>query len=669
MSCLIRESLFFTSQKKRIENTLNRNCGGYIMIREKALKFISELKRQFNSKEIERYLAVEVIKLNSLFFAMEHKNFSSELTVIASRDEIRNSEGRVKEILTTIYKKIETTESSLTNVFLNESFKCAEEKDLYKIIVLFGRYGMTREEYQDKNATVEFFNNLIPELFSTSTGFDFTPKGLIQLMIESLKLNNGTVYDATAGISNITVSAYDYAIEHGYDISVYGQEINEDLFIIGKLNLFINNIIPKKGDIRLGDTIQDPKWLENGRIKQFDYILTNYPLGIRDWGYNFAVNDPFGRFDLYGVPSKSQGDYAFILHALASLKNTGKAAIIVPFGTLVRGATERKIRSILLKDDVIESIVSLPTNLFSGTSIQVALLILNKNKPINKKGKVQFINAEGDYERTRTQKFLQQEYITKIIDTLDVFENKEKYSRIVSINEIEKNDFDLNPTLYFVNVEIKTEFGTIIFNKKKYERETPSLIEIGDIADVIRGVNLPSRRQMENADGKRYPVLQIRDIENGEIQFEKLDVFPIQTRDVERVTAKPGDILVSSRGTQQKIAIVPGYDGVIVVSNMFVIIRITSNSEVNPLYIKRFLESPVGQYYFEVNQSGSITTVLTPNDIKSIDFPLVSLEQQNEMVKQLEVADDLVRQAYEARKNQYLSVYQNLGFGAAFQKN
>jgi type I restriction enzyme M protein len=639
------------------------------VVKEKALTFNGEMKNQFGKKEVEGKIAVEVFKLHSLFMAMEHFKFKNELVAVASREELRNNPMNVKGKLGKLYKKIELVEPKLTGVYLNKNFDDFEENALYKIIILFERYGLTKEEYQDKDAVVEFFNTLMNEIFSGSKGFDFTPEGLIQLMVQSLKVSGGTVYDATAGISNITVSAHDYANKHEGNVSVFGQEINEDLFIIGKINLFLNNILPEKGDIKLGDSIAEPKYLENDRIKQFDYVINNYSFGVKDWGYDFAVNDPYGRFDLYGVPPKSQGDYAFILHALASLKNTGKAAIVVPFGTLVRGATERKIRSVLLKDDVVETIVSLPTNLFSGTGIQVALLILNKNKATDKKRKVHFINAEGDYERTRTQKFLRQEHVSKITASIDAYENKERYSRIVSIDEIEDNNFDLNPSLYFVNLELETEFGKVMFNKKKYETETQSLVQIDEIAEIIRGVNLPGRRQMETQNGVAYPVIQIRDIENNEINFGKIDKFPIQARNIDRVTAKPGDILVSSRGTQQKIAIVPEYEGMYLVSNMFIIIRLSSNSEVNPLYIKRFLESPVGQYYFEVNQSGAVATVLTPNDIKSIEMPLVALEQQNEMVRQLEEADDLIRQANEKRKKQYLDAYQNLGFGSALQKN
>lgn len=638
------------------------------MTRDKALQFVSELENQFDKKviEVEKGLTVELLKLHALFFAMENEKYGEKLTKLATREELRDLRGSVKEVIYSLYSMLENMEPSLSNVFLNDTFKSIDEATLYKLVVLIERYGLTKAEYQNNQAVVGFFNTLIEEVIASSKGYgyDFTPDGLIQLMIQSLKPMKGSVYDGTAGIANILVSAYKYAKEQGKDITVYGQEMNKELYVIAKLNLFINNILPENGDIKLGDTIRDPKWLENGCVMQFDYIMMNFPFGVRDWGYEFAVNDPYHRFELYDRPPKSQGDYAFILHALASLKKEGKAALIVPFGTLVRGAVEERIRKAMLKDDVIESIISLPTNLFSGTGIQVALLILNKNKPNHKKGRVQFINAEGDYERTRTQKYLKPEHIHKIIETLEAYENRERYSRIVSIDEIAENNGVLNPALYFVNVELDTEFGKVVFNKKKYESEAKNLVQIGEIAEVIRGVNLPSRRQIENPDGELFPVIQIRDIENGEIQFEKIEKLPIQTRDIQRVTAQPGDILVSSRGTQQKIAIVPEYDGTILVSNMFIIIRLHSDQEINPIYIKRFLESPVGQYFFEAHQSGSIATVLTPNDIKSIELPLLPIEKQNEMIKQLEEADELIRKAYEERKKKYFDAYEKFGIGA-----
>lgn len=635
---------------------------------ENTFQFINELENQFSKKQIDFTLISEVGKLHALYAAMGMEKYKNGLSKVATREDIKNAGSAVKKTLLELYLELEKLEPSLANVFVSNSFSMIDEKNLYKLVVLFERYGLSKDEYQSKEMNVSFFNSLLKEFINEAKGFEFTPDGLIQLMVESVKPLNGSVYDGTAGIANLLVQAYLNAANKNEKVTVFGQEFNQELFVLGKLNLFLNQILPEQGDIRDGDTIREPKWVENGRVQQFDYVLMNYPFGVRDWGYEFAVNDPFGRFELYDVPSKAHGDYAFILHALASLKSTGKAVLVVPFGTLVRGAAERKIRSILLKDDVIESIIALPSNLFVGTGIQVSLFILNKNKPNEKKGKVQFINAEGDYERTRTQKFLKPEHIDKIVDVLDRFENIERYSRIVPIEEIEENQFDLNPSLYFVNIELETEFGKVLFNRKKYETETGNLVPIKEFAEVIRGVNLPSRRQIENAEGELYPVIQIRDVEDGEIQFEKIDKFPIQTRDIERITAKPGDILVSSRGTQQKIAIVPEHTEQVLVSSMFVIIRLASD-KVNPLYVKRILESPAGQYFFEVNQSGSVVTVLTPNDIKSIEIPLLSIDQQTEFISELEKADDIIRKAQEERKNLYFNAYQNVGFGKAIRKN
>lgn len=634
----------------------------------KAHHFIGELNNQFGKNTNQLGLLQEIGKIHTLFYILENQKYQIKMNL--TREVIKHNPVDIKEIIKKMYSQIEGIEPSLSGVFLDESFLEIDENTLYKLIVLFERYGLTTKEYQSHDLVIHFFDTVIEELLGNIKGLLSTPKGLTELMIHSIKPVGGSVYDATAGIANLPIAAFEYAKNNGngHILYVYGQEIDCRLYTLGKLNLFIHGILPEYGDLQLGDTIRNPKWIENNRLKQFDSVIMNYPFGMNNWGHEFAVNDPFGRFELYGVPSRVNGDYAFILHALASLKNNGRAAIVVPFGTLVRGAAERKIRSILLKDDVIESIVALPSNLFSGTGIQVALLILNKNKPEHKKGKVQFINAEGDYERTRTQKFLNAEHVEKITDSLDSYENQERYSRIVSINEIEENNYDLNPTLYFVNVELNTEFGSVLFNKKKYEESVVQLVSVNKIAEVIRGVNLPGRRQQEQTNAEKYKVIQIRDVEDGKILFDKMDEFPIQARDIERVTAQQGDILVSSRGTQQKIAVVPEHEGTILVSNMFVIIRLHDMTAVNPNYIKRILESPVGAYYFEVNQRGMMATVLTPNDISTIEIPLVSIKQQNELIDQLEMADDLIRKAQQERQKQYFGVYENLGIKATLSK-
>lgn len=632
-------------------------------INTRFLRFTDELYRQF--PKLDMHLVIEILKLHSLFYALEQKQYQELGTNLSKDSLMKCSPDEVDKTIKGMYQKLCEYVPTMSSVFLGDSFKAIDQNTLYKLLVLLGRHGLTKDEYSDQKHVITFFHKVIDEfVLNTRTGYIVTPNGLTELMIRSIEPNKGTVYDPTAGIANLIVSAYLYANSQNKNVRVYGQEIDKNLFIIGKLNLFLHDILPVHGDIQLGDVIREPKWLENNRLMQFDYVLMNFPFGHADWGYEIASNDPYGRFDLYGLPPKTRGDFAFILHALASLKSNGKAAIVVPLGILFRGAQEKIIRSNLVKDDVIESIVALPDNLFIGTGIQVALLILNKNKPKEKQGKILMVNAENDFKRTRTQKFLEEEHILRITDALSQYKNLEQFSIVVSIQEIAENDFNLKPTLYFEKTELNTEFGTIVFNKQVFERDTENLVRIGDIAEVIRGVNLPGRRQIENVEGDIYPIIQIRDIENGVIQFENIDHFPVQTRDLERVTAKPGDILVSSRGTQQKVAVVPEYKGIVLVSSMFVILRIRNHlkQKVNPFYIKRFLESPVGRYYLELNQSGTAVTVLTPNDIKSIPIPLISIEKQNEIVKQLDDADDLILRAMEMRNKQYLNAYGKIGF-------
>ncbi|MGG3691030.1 N-6 DNA methylase [Caldifermentibacillus hisashii] len=625
------------------------------------LQFNNELENQFKSK-LDNHIWAITLKIHTLFSAMEKTRYKDQLQSIGTRDTLITSASETKIKMLQLMKELETIVPELNGVLLDEELQNIDEQDLFKIIITFNRFGLKRDDYKNQDSVVAFFKGLIEEYLTSKKIVDITPKELIQLMIEAIEPTNGTAYDGTAGIGNIMEGAYHYAKRNNGEVKVFGQELDEELYKIGKLNLFVHGIIPENGDLLLGDTIRDPKWLDGDQIKQFDYVLMNFSFGVRDWGHDKAKEDKYGRFDLYGVPSKAQGDYAFIIHALSSLNSNGKAALIVPFGTLIRGGGERKTRSILLKDDVIESIVALPDNLFTGTGIQVALLILNKNKSAEKRGKVQLINAENDYGRTRTLKFLEEKHIAKIVHALEVYENEERYSKIVSIDEIEENQYDLNPSLYFENIELKTEFGKVEFNRKEYEK-SENLVKISDIADVVRGVNLPGKRQMESGEGDVYPVIQIRDIENGEILFDRIEKFPIKARDIDRVTAKPGDILVASRGTQQKIAIVADIQETILVSSMFVIIRITTD-DVAPEYVKRILESPIGQYYFEANQSGSIVTVLTPNDIKAIEIPLLDKEQQIKFVNKLNQADEIVKKAEEERRKIYLSAYYNISTAA-----
>jgi type I restriction enzyme M protein len=200
-------------------------------------------------------------------------------------------------------------------------------------------------------------------------------------------------------------------------------------------------------DIKKGDTIREPKHLNNGELMTFDRVIANPPFSLAKWGKEEASNDSFGRFP-YGTPPKDTGDLAFVQHMISSLNAEGKLGVVVPHGVLFRGASEKEIRKGILEDDLLEVVIGLPASLFYGTGIPAALLIINKKKPTKRKGKVLFINGELEYKEGKNQNRLQESNIQHILDVYNTFKNEKRYSKVVSMDEIRENDYNLNIRRY-----------------------------------------------------------------------------------------------------------------------------------------------------------------------------------------------------------------------------
>jgi type I restriction enzyme M protein len=205
--------------------------------------------------------------------------------------------------------------------------------------------------------------------------------------------------------------------------------------------------------IEKGDTIREPKLLdENGELLLYDRVIANPPFSLKNWGREEAEADEFNRFR-FGLPPKNAGDYAFIQHMIATLNDEGKAGVVMPHGVLFRGGAEGKIRQGILEEDLIEAIIGLPANLFYGASIPAVILVISKNKEEYKKGKVLFIDASQDYQEGRNQNFLRDEDIQKIVSTYDAWKDVEKYCRVVTLEEIRGNDYNLNIARYVDTTE------------------------------------------------------------------------------------------------------------------------------------------------------------------------------------------------------------------------
>jgi type I restriction enzyme M protein len=244
------------------------------------------------------------------------------------------------------------------------------------------------------------------------------------------------------------VQTRNYLAAHGEnpsDLSLYGQEMNLNTWAICKMNMFLHGVF--NADIRKGDTLRDPMHVEHGELMHFDRVIANPPFSLKKWGKDEADADAFGRFP-YGTPPKDAGDLAFVQHMISSLNAEGMAGVVMPHGVLFRGSSEKEIRKGILEDDLLEAVVGLPSALFYGTGIPACLLIINKQKPADRKGKVIFINSELEYEEGKNQNKLREEDIEKIVATFDNYESIKRYSSVVTLDEIKENDYNLNIRRY-----------------------------------------------------------------------------------------------------------------------------------------------------------------------------------------------------------------------------
>lgn len=288
-----------------------------------------------------------------------------------------------------------------------------------------------------------------------SKGQFYTPSEVSQIIAKvigacNVKRKDQTVYDPTAGSGSLLLKV---AHETQNGITIYGQENDVATKAMAMMNMWIHNNVD--ADIRQGNTIANPLFKENNTLKTFDLVVSNPPFSFKAWSNGIdKTNDEFDRFKEFGIPPTTNGDYAFLLHVIKSLKRTGKGAIILPHGVLFRGNVEGEIRKNIIKRGYIKGIIGLPPNLFYGTGIGACIIILDKENAESRKG-IFMIDASNEFVKDGNKNRLQAKDIHKIVD---VFANQQeipKYSRLVSFSEIhnERNDYNLNIPRYIDSQE------------------------------------------------------------------------------------------------------------------------------------------------------------------------------------------------------------------------
>lgn len=285
----------------------------------------------------------------------------------------------------------------------------------------------------------------------------YTPREVEKIIMGILKPHQKDhIYDPTVGSAGFLLEAYDYLKQKSGEkiartLYLYGQEQNLATFAIARINMFLHGL--DSADIRRGDTLANPQFLnQQGNLQTFDIVVANPPYSIKDWEYE-AFKNRYGRVDGYEMPPEKTADYAFVLHIIKSMNQNGRAGVVLPHGVLFRGGAEARIREQILKNDLIETIISLPSKLFYGTGIPAIILILNKNKSEEKKNKVLIIDAEKDYLEGKNQNSLRPQDINKIVKAHDNYQDIEKYARVVSLKEIQDNGYNLNIRQYIDSSE------------------------------------------------------------------------------------------------------------------------------------------------------------------------------------------------------------------------
>jgi type I restriction enzyme M protein len=289
-----------------------------------------------------------------------------------------------------------------------------------------------------------------------SAGEFYTPAEVSELMARLVDPQVGDdICDPTCGSASLLMKCGRLIRERTGTkrYALFGQEAIGSTWALAKMNLFLHG--EDNHQVEWGDTIRNPKLrTADDMLRHFDVVVANPPFSLEKWGLETAEKDKFGRFRR-GIPPKTKGDYAFILHMIETLKpRTGRMAVVVPHGVLFRGSTEGKIRQKLIEENLLDAVIGLPEKLFFGTGIPAAVLVFRKSKPDTS---VMFIDASRDYAAGTNQNALTEVQLARIVGCYTTREAVDKYAYRATLDEIAENDFNLNVPRYVDTFEEEAE--------------------------------------------------------------------------------------------------------------------------------------------------------------------------------------------------------------------
>ncbi|MCP8938521.1 type I restriction-modification system subunit M [Alsobacter sp. SYSU M60028] len=358
----------------------------------------------------------------------------------------------------------------LANIDFNSESRLGDEKNKEKVlsllISLFSTINLSNSSLSEPDMLGRAYERLI-EWFADDAGKKggefYTPHPVVKLIVEVLDPRPGMrICDPTCGSGGMLIESARHVADiegkrlgEPINVTLHGQEKNLGTWAIAKMNLLLHGLRDAK--IEKGDTIRNPRLLDgDGNLIVYDRVIANPPFSLDNWGADDvsgeAEKQGHNRF-VYGIPPKNMGDMAFVQHMVATLKPGGLCGVVMPHGVLFRGSGDGRIREGMLKADLFEAIIGLPENLFAGTGIPATVLVLNKAKRPERKGKVLFIHAAKEYEERPRKNVLTEDNIKRIADAYRAWTDEDRFSRVVDMKEIAENDFNLNISRYIDTLE------------------------------------------------------------------------------------------------------------------------------------------------------------------------------------------------------------------------
>ena len=396
-------------------------------------------------------------------------------------EALRNhpADGRLGEFVTEAMREVARLNPPLQGVLDVEDFneqqsgqRTLDDDRLEALIEIISghRLGLQDTEPDILGRAYEYLLRKFAEGQGQSAGEFYTPKEVGWLMTRLINPEpRTTIYDPACGSGGLLIKPRLFFEEKHPDEKsaapqIYGQELTPTTFAMAKMNAFLHDFIG--ADLQIGDTFRNPGFVDgNSVLKRFDYVLANPMWNQKEYNETFYANDSYGRFT-YGIAPSSSADWAWTQHIRASLKVTGRAAIVLDTGAVSRGSgskqtsRERDIRKAFVENDLIEGVILLPENLFYNTSAPGIILLLNRDKPAERKAQILLINLSKYFINQKPKNVLTDEGIDVATEVYQAWESREKLSTVITLEAAQKTDYNLSPS-QFVDVGDKVEHRPI----------------------------------------------------------------------------------------------------------------------------------------------------------------------------------------------------------------